>query len=72
MIRNGYTEPNILVEEDTSLSSKRTRIALAALLVMQVEVAYVGGFGLLIGFIYFAYTFQRGKAIARFEKRFGK
>ena len=45
---------------------------LAALLVMQVEVAFVGGFGLLIGFIYFAYTFQRGKAIARFEKRFGK
>ena len=45
---------------------------LAALLVMQVEVAFVGGFGLLIGFIYFAYTFQRGKAIARFEKRVGK
>ena len=36
MIRNGYTEPNILVEEDTSLSSKRTRIALAALLVILI------------------------------------
>ena len=45
---------------------------LAALLVMQVEVAFVGGFGLLIGFIYFAYTFQRGKAVERFVKRFGK
>ena len=36
MIRNGYTEPNILVEEDTSLSSRRTQIALAALLVILI------------------------------------
>ena len=45
---------------------------LAALLAMQVEVPFVGGFGILVGVVYFAYTFQRGKAIERFVKRFGK
>ena len=45
---------------------------LAALLAMQVPVEFVGVFGILIGLVYFAYTFQRGKAVARFEKRFGK
>ena len=45
---------------------------LAGLLAMQVEVPFVGGFGILIGVVYFAYTFQRGKAIERFVKRFSK
>ena len=45
---------------------------LAALLAMRVEVPFVGGFGILVGVVYFAYTFQRGKAIERFIKRFGK
>ena len=36
MIRNGYTEPNILVEEDTSLNNRRTLIALAALMVILI------------------------------------
>lgn len=45
---------------------------LAALLAMNVAVEFVGVFGILIGLVYFGYTFQRGKAIARFEKRFGK
>ena len=43
MTRNGYTEPNILVEEDTSLSSNRTRIALAALLVILIMGAVCAG-----------------------------
>ena len=45
---------------------------LAGLLVMQVPVEAVGAFGALVGVVYFAYTFQRGKAVYRFEKRFGK
>ena len=45
---------------------------LAALLAMQVAVEFVGAFGILVGFVYFAYTFQRAKAMDRFEKRFGK
>ena len=36
MMRNGYTEPSILVENEDSLSSKRTMIALAALLVVLI------------------------------------
>ncbi len=45
---------------------------LAALLAMNIRVEFVGAFGLLVGAVYFAYTFQRGKAVERFEKRFGK
>ena len=45
---------------------------LAALLAMNVAVEAVGAFGAIIGLVYFAYTFQRAKAIDRFEKRFGK
>ena len=45
---------------------------LAALLAMNVAVKYVGAFGAVVGVVYFAYTFQRGKAVARFEKKFGK
>ena len=45
---------------------------LAGLLAMNIAVEFVGVFGILIGFVYFAYTFQRGKAIDRFVKRFGK
>ena len=45
---------------------------LAALLAMNIAVEFVGVFGILIGLVYFAYTFQRGKAVDRFEKRFGK
>ena len=45
---------------------------LAALLALKVPVEFVGVFGAIIGVVYFAYTFQRGKAIARFEKKFGK
>ena len=45
---------------------------LAALLFMNVAVEFVGAFGIVVGVVYFAYTFQRGKAVARFEKRFGK
>ena len=45
---------------------------LAALLFMKVQVDFVGAFGLLVGVVYFVYTFQRGKAIERFLKRFGK
>ena len=47
-------------------------LVLAALLAMQVAVEFVGAFGILMGVVYFAYTFQRGKAVNRFEKRFGK
>ena len=36
MMRNGYTEPTILVEEEVSLSSSRTRLAVAALLVILI------------------------------------
>ena len=36
MTRNGYTEPTILVEEEVSLSSSRTRLAVAALLVILI------------------------------------
>lgn len=36
MTRNGYTEPSILVENEVSLSSRRTQIALAALLVILI------------------------------------
>lgn len=36
MIRNGYTEPNILVEEDTSISSRRMQVALGALLIILI------------------------------------
>ena len=36
MMRNGYTEPSILVENEVSFSSRRTMIALAALLVVLV------------------------------------
>ena len=39
MIRNGYTEPNILVEEDTSINNRRTLLALAALLVILITGA---------------------------------
>lgn len=46
--------------------------ALAALLAMNIAVEFVGAFGILVGFIYFAYTFQRARAMYRFEKRFGK
>ena len=46
--------------------------ALAALLAMNVAVEAVGAFGAIVGVVYFAYTFQRGKAIARFEQRFTK
>ena len=45
---------------------------LAALLAMNVAVEAVGAFGAIIGLVYFAYTFQRAKAIDRFERRFGK
>ncbi len=45
---------------------------LAALLAMNVAVKFVGVFGAIVGVVYFAYTFQRGKAIERFVKRFGK
>ena len=45
---------------------------LAALLAMNIAVEFVGVFGILIGLVYFSYTFQRGKAVDRFEKRFGK
>ena len=45
---------------------------LAGLMAMNVAVKYVGAFGIIIGLVYFAYTFQRGKAVDRFEKRFGK
>ena len=47
-------------------------VLLAALLALKVPVEFVGVFGAIIGVVYFAYTFQRGKAIARFEKKFGK
>ena len=36
MTRNGYTEPTILVEEEVSLSNRRTLIAVAALLVILI------------------------------------
>lgn len=36
MTRNGYTEPSILVENEVSLNSRRTQIALAALLVILI------------------------------------
>lgn len=36
MMRNGYTEPTILVENETSLTSKRSLIALAALVVVLI------------------------------------
>ncbi|MBR2942636.1 MAG: hypothetical protein IKB82_04480 [Clostridia bacterium] len=36
MMRNGYTEPSILVENEDSLSSKRTMLALAALVVILI------------------------------------
>ena len=36
MIRNGYTEPTILVENEVSLSSRRTQLALAALVVILI------------------------------------
>lgn len=36
MTRNGYTEPTILVEEEVSLGSSRTRLAVAALLVILI------------------------------------
>ena len=36
MMRNGYTEPSILVENEDSLSSKRTLIAMAALIVILI------------------------------------
>ena len=42
------------------------------LLMLDIAVEFVGLVGGLIGVVYFAYTFQRGKAIARFEQRFGK
>ena len=45
---------------------------LAALLAMNVAVEAVGAFGAIIGLVYFVYTFQRAKAIDRFERRFGK
>ena len=45
---------------------------LAGLLAMNIAVEFGGAFGILIGVVYFAYTFQRGKAIERFVKRFGK
>lgn len=45
---------------------------LATLLAMNIAVEFVGGFGILVGVVYFAYTFQRGKAVERFIKRFGK
>ena len=36
MMRNGYTEPTILVENEVSLTSRKSLIALAALLVILV------------------------------------
>ena len=36
MTRNGCTEPSILVENEVSLNSRRTQIALAALLVILI------------------------------------
>ena len=45
---------------------------LAGLLAMNIAVEFVGAFGILIGVVYFAYTFQRSKAVARFAERFGK
>ena len=45
---------------------------MTALMVMNVAVEMVGAFGAIIGVVYFAYTFQRGKAVARFEKKFSK
>jgi hypothetical protein len=45
---------------------------LAALLAMNVAVEAVGAFGAIIGLVYFVYTFQRAKAIDRFERWFGK
>jgi len=36
MMRNGYTEPSILVENEDSLSSRRTLIAFAALVVILI------------------------------------
>ena len=45
---------------------------LAGLLAMDVAVEFVGAFGILVGVVYFAYTFQRGRAVDRFLKRFGK
>ena len=45
---------------------------LAGLLAMNIPVQFVGAFGILVGVVYFAYTFQRAKAVARFVERFGK
>ena len=45
---------------------------LATLLAMNIAVEFVGGFGILVGVVYFAYTFQRGTAVERFIKRLGK
>lgn len=45
---------------------------LTALLWKGFAVEYTGVFGAVTGLVAFAYSFQRGKAIARFEKRFGK
>ena len=36
MTRNGYTEPTILVENEVSLTSKKSLLALAALLVLLI------------------------------------
>ena len=36
MMRNGYTEPSILVENEVSLTSKKSLIALTALLIVLV------------------------------------
>lgn len=44
----------------------------SALIWMEFAVEFTGAFGAVIGLVAFAYSFQRGKAIARFEKRFGK
>lgn len=46
--------------------------AMVALLWLDMAVELTGVLGALIGVVAFAYTFQRGKAVARFVKRFGK
>lgn len=45
---------------------------LTVLIGMDFAVEYTGVFGGVTGLVAFAFTFQRMKAIARFEKRFGK
>ncbi|MBE6950556.1 MAG: hypothetical protein E7451_04380 [Ruminococcaceae bacterium] len=45
---------------------------LVGLLAAGIPVEFTGVLGALIGLVAFAYNFQRGKAVERFEKRFGK